>query len=114
MNQNDLSNLKSAITFELGMTLTAMSNSNKYSTSDLMDIGGYIGANFTNNFHVQVDINDKEEIVKHLHSVYKQKFSTGLTSSHLDRVRQKYFELLQSDPQQVQNHLQNIIGSFVG
>ena len=73
-----------------------------------------MGLIFTNNSNVQVDINDKEEIVKHLHSVYKQMFSTGLTSSHLDRVRQKYFELLYSDPQQIQNHLQNIIGSFVG
>ncbi len=37
MKQNDLNNLKSAITFELGMTLSAMSNLNKYSANDLMD-----------------------------------------------------------------------------
>ena len=79
-----------------------------------MDIGGYIGANFTINSHVEVDTNDNVEIVKHLHCIYNEMFSTGLTASHLHRVKEKYYELLKSDPQHVQNHLQKVIDSFIG
>lgn len=39
MNPTELNNLKEAITFELGMTLTGMFNAKRYSTIEMIDIG---------------------------------------------------------------------------
>lgn len=113
MNPTELNNLKEAITFELGMTLTGMFNSKRYSTLEIIDIGAYIGAHFTINSHVQVYPKDKEEVVKHIFSIYNQMFATGITTLHLERIKAKYYELLTTDKKHIEAHLQKVISTFI-
>jgi tetratricopeptide (TPR) repeat protein len=113
MSPTDLTNLKEAITFELGMTLTGMFNSKRYSTLEIIDIGAYIGAHFTQLSHVKVFQDDKEEVVKHIFSIYNQMFATGITATHLERIKGKYYELLMTDHKNIEAHLQKIISTFI-
>ena len=113
MNPTDMTNLKEIITFELGMTLTGMFNSKRYTTAEIIDIGAYIGAHFILLSHVQVFPNDKEEVVKHISSIYNQMFATGITAAHLDRLQTRFYELLMTDHKHIDNHLQKIISTFI-
>ena len=112
MNNQDLNNLKEAISLELGMSLTAMINSKRYSDDEIILVGAYIGAHYTI-MSPEVEITDKQEVLKHIFSIYFQIYSDKFTTLQMARIRVKYLELLDADPNSIQSYIQEIVSSFV-
>lgn len=109
MNKKDLDRTKETIRLQLGMDLSRMVHSKKFSIDELLDYCAYIGAFNTLFYKSEVDTIEKHEIIRQIFYIYNQVFNASLTANQATRIKVKYFQLLQVKQSEVRSLYQEAL-----
>ena len=109
MNKKDLDRTKETIRLQLGMDLSRMVHSKKFSIDELLDYCAYISAFNTLYKSEEVDTIEKHEIIRQIFYIYNQVFNASLTANQATRIKVKYFQLLQVKQSEVRSLYQEAL-----